>query len=238
MAREHSLAFFAACSLMLGCGTQGTVAVTVYGESLIEEGIPADAVSDGWSIEFTRFAVALRDVLVAGHDVPVPGILDLTLPTAGAGQPLGEITADEGDSLDVAFTIDRIEVEGSAQKDGVEKAFEWVIEDPIRYDQCEGVGAVSAGETLPIQITIHGDHLFYDSLVAAEPNVVFQPFADADLNANGEIEIDGELWEADIGAFDPGNQPAPSLWVWTILAARSIGHVNGEHHCRSTSLAM
>lgn len=216
---------------VVGCASEGTVRVTAYGEDFIEQGIAAAEFSDGWAVTFDRFAVSIRDVTVAGKAVADVDPVDLTLGSAGAGQLLGEVTADANDYGDASFTIDRMEVEGNAVLGDQEKRFVWVFEEQLRYTGCESTTTVNAGETSEFQITVHADHLFYDSLVADEPSLVFQPFADADSNMDGLIEADGELWEARIGALDPGNQVAPDLWTWLILAARTVGHADGEGHC-------
>jgi hypothetical protein len=231
-----SVVGLAAC---VGCSSEGTIVVAAYGEAFIEQGIGAEHFSDGWSVTFDRFLVSLRDIRVAGQtasDVQV----DLVTPSAGRGQILAELSVDEGDYDGASFTIDRLEVEGAAIKgagtpDAAMKSFAWVFEEVVAYQDCETATRVESGATADFQITIHADHLFRDSLVAEEPGLVFQPFADADSDRNmdGVIETDGELWEAGIGALDPGNETAPELWTWLILAARSIGHVNGEAHCTS-----
>lgn len=222
-----------------GCTGEGDVTVTAYGEALIEEGIGADQFSDGWSVTFDRFLVSLRDIRLAGRSVAAAQV-DLVTPSAGRGQVLDTFRVDEGDYAGASFTIERLEVEGTAIKaagtaDEATKSFAWTFEEVVAYEDCDTEIKVSADHTSEFQITIHADHLFRDSLVAEEPALVFQPFADADSdrNADGVIETDGELWEAGIGSLDPGNETAPELWTWLILAARSIGHANGEAHCAS-----
>ncbi len=216
----------------MGCASEGQVEVTAYGEAFIEEGIAAEHFADGWAVTFERFDVSLRNIRVAGKAVPAAQ-LDLTTPTNGEGQAIGAVTVEEGDYDGASFTIEHMDVAGAAEKGGVSKSFAWAFEEVVAYEDCATVTRVAADETTSFQITIHADHLFHDSLVAEEPALVFQPYADADnaRNNDGAIETDGELWEAGIGAFDPGNETAPDLWTWLILAARSIGHADGEAHC-------
>ena len=61
-------------------------------------------------------------------------------------------------------------VDGSATKDGVEKTFSWGFSERSVYERCSGERGgrptegvvVTTGGTADPEITIHGDHLFYD----------------------------------------------------------------------------
>lgn len=219
--------------LALGCAAdveEGEVAVRVYGEAFIEEGIPAEAMSDGWSVSFSRFEVQLRDITLGETSLPDPATVDLTLPSAGEGQLLTSGLAPTGDYRAAAYTIARIEVEGSAEREGVRKTFAWVFDAPTRYAPCEietEIGESAGG----FEVTVHADHLFYDSIVAADPSLGFQAFADADADADGAI-TQAELSETGIGLFDPGSAGSvDDLWSWLEALAATVGHVNGEGHC-------
>ena len=49
--------------VLAACGEDaGTLVSTVYGETFIEEGIPADAFADGWAVSFDRFLVSIGNV--------------------------------------------------------------------------------------------------------------------------------------------------------------------------------
>lgn len=56
--------------IAVGCaedeGGTGTLAVEVWGEEFIEEGNPTEVFSDGWSVTFDRFLVAIDGVAVTG----------------------------------------------------------------------------------------------------------------------------------------------------------------------------
>src|SRR5687767_4013678 len=91
-----SRAALAALLALAACGDDsaapGTLRVTVYGEEYIEEGIPADVFSDGWSVAFDSFVVVVGDVVAeSGHgDAPAVEdhgyhVFDLAAPSAGAG---------------------------------------------------------------------------------------------------------------------------------------------------------
>lgn len=230
------IASLAASLLSLACSSaegEGTVEVSAYGESFIEDGIPAADLSDAWEISFEKFEVSLSDVEVGSQQLGTSEPVDLSTPSAGAGQVLGELLLPEGEYTDSSFTIARIEVIGEASKDDLSKTFHWVFDAPTRYDQCETTTSVEDESLSRFQVTVHADHLFYDSLVAAEPQLMFGPLAAADLNDDGAISKE-ELSQTDIGAYDPGSEnKADNLWAFLSAQAQTLGHVDGEGHCHA-----
>lgn len=225
------------CSLLSACGggeaEDGRLTVTAYGESFIEEGIPASALDDGWAVDFSRFSVRVEDITVAGETLPEAKTVDLTQPAEGEGQVLGTVRVPAGAYSDASFTIARVEIVGTATKGATEKRFSWVIEAPTRYTECETTTTVPEGGEAKFQITVHADHLLYDSLVSHEPQVLFQALADADADGDGAI-TQAELVAADIGAYDPGSEGGvDDLWSWLVAQSRTIGHVDGEGHCHA-----
>lgn len=224
-------ASMAACS-----GRAGTVRVTAYGEAFIEDGIPAEDVDDGWAVSFERFEVFVRDVRVAGANVDVRSSVDVAEASSGAGHELGSAVVAEGSYLSSSFVIDRLEVEGSGVLGAEAKSFEWVLDAPTAYEDCDARTWVPEGGVGTFQITIHADHLFYDSLVAEQPRVLFQPFADADAN-DDDVLAPAELAATDIGSYDPGSEGGvDDLWGWLLAATRSVGHADGEGHCEATPI--
>ena len=226
-------------SLAYACGDEvdgeGRIEVTAYGEAFIEEGIPTDEMNDGWAITFDHFIVTIENIEVAGTMTPGPDPVDLTSASNGMGQTLASVVAPVGAYSDAQFTITRVEVDGSASKDGTTKIFAWVFDHAIRYSGCETSTSVTDGGTATFQITVHADHLFYDSLVAEEPQLLFQPIADADVDANGEV-TEAELASTGIGAYDPGNEDIDDLWAWLRAQTKTLGHVDGEGHCHADTI--
>jgi len=220
--------------LATGCGEgEGTLVVTAYGEDFIEEGIGADAVADGWSVTFDRFEVTIAEVVAAEEAVAVTGSIDVAQPSSGAGHRLGSVAVAEGDYTDASFTIERVEVDGRASQGGQDKTFHWIFDEPTHYQGCETTTSVPDGGEGTFEITIHGDHLLYDSLVGAEPELLFQALADADADADGAISP-AELAATDIGAYDPGSEGGiDDLWAWLTALAHTLGHVDGEGHCHT-----
>lgn len=229
--------FALAFALALGCGEgEGIVRVTAYGEPFIEEGIPADAMDDGWAVAFDRFRVALADVLVAGVAIEVPPDVDVAQASEGAGHELGSAPVAAGDHGGGRFTLERIEVTGSATRGSDRKRFTWLFDAPTAYEACQTSTTVPDDGVGTFQITLHADHLFYDSLVAEAPRISFQALADADEDADGDI-TPAELRARGIGGYDAGSEGGvDDLWAWLVAAARTIGHVDGEGHCDARPL--
>lgn len=224
----------AACSSSEG---EGAIVVTVYGEEFIEAGISADAFDDGWAVEFERFSVQVSDVTVGGVSIDADGAKkDLTKASEGEGQELGSAPAPAGELRDSGYTLERVTVEGRAKKGDSEKTFRWDFTDSVQYAECEPVTAVTVGKTSTFQITVHADHLFYDSLVSENPQMLFQPLADADVDDDGEITQE-ELSDTDIGAYDPGSAGGvEDLWTWLVRLSENVGHADGEGHCHAHPL--
>ncbi len=108
----------------------GTLAVDVYGEAFIEEGIPAGApgcdgcVEDGWAITFDRFLVVVQDIEVRGPQTltgPEARVFDLTKASNGAGHPVFDRAASAGtyDALDYRVAPSSEPAVGNATTDDV-----------------------------------------------------------------------------------------------------------------------
>lgn len=223
-----------ATSLVACAGGDGDLKVTIYGEEFIEEGIPAADVGDGWAIFFDQFAVTVTGIEVGGVAIADPAPLDISVATQGAGQVLGTASTDSGEHAEAKFTLGHIQLKGRGGKDGVTKSFDWAFHRPVQYANCEATTMVPEGGTGTLQITVHADHFFYDSLVSAEPAVLFQALADADANGDGVI-AQTELAARNIGSYDPGNEDISDLWSWLLAQSRTLGHVDGESHCEVVS---
>lgn len=221
------------CLWSCGRAPEGTLRVTAYGESYIEQGIPASEVEDGWALVFRRFDVVFRDVVMAGVGVPLPESVNLAQSSSGEGHVLGAIELPAKTYSDGRFTLMALSIEGTARKGDDEKFFTWRFDQPMRYQACEGQTEVLAGHTANWEITLHADHLLFDSLVAEEPKKVFQPLAASDTNSDGRI-TQVELAAKGLGSFDPGSEGGiNNLWEWLSAQVAVIGHVNGEGHCQA-----
>jgi hypothetical protein len=167
---------------------------------------------------------------------------------------LGPMTADaqlaagvsEADRQLLLAAGAHLHVEGTATKGAVTKSFRWTFANATYFDECEGeidgkktLGVlVTNGGTDTVQLTIHGDHLFYDDLQAATAVPRFDAIAKADANADGEITLD-ELTAIRLTTIDPndggygtgaaGN--VNTLGDFVRALSRTVGHYRGEGEC-------
>jgi hypothetical protein len=212
--------------LLAACADEaGTITASVYGEEFIEEGIPADAFSDGWSVAFDKFVVSIGNVAgKAGEGATEVGdaafrLVDLAQPSGGEGFELATFAAPGGSYDHYGYQLRSeaaatavnvaagdqtmmtaggfsIWVKGSATKGAVTKTLDWGFTMKLTYAHCDLAATVDGGN-VRAQATIHADHLFYDDAIAEEPNVAFQIMADADANGDNAVTL-AELAAVDI----------------------------------------
>jgi hypothetical protein len=226
----------------------GTLDVTIYGEEYIEDTIPADVFADGWSVTFDTFVVGLGQVAgQAGHDAEevsftVDDDFDLAVGTDGAGHPVHTFEDAPGGTYDhFGYLIDGVAVAGSATDGTDTVTFAWAFDIEVVHSHCD-TGVTVDGDEQTVQITIHGDHLFYDDAVSEEPAVAFQAIADAD-GADGSA-ADGDITAAELAAVDisvferyqVGSLPIDDLLEFVTHQVTTVGHLNGEGHCEEVSV--
>lgn len=164
--------------------------------------------------------------------------------------PVSEMTelsasASEADKqlmLDGGFSL---YVEATATKAGVTKHFEWGFPIGTRYEEChseqdgkdeEGVVVTNHSE-LEVQLTTHGDHLYYDRLQASpDPQIKtslrFETLAEADADDDGEITLDElDAMPLDVELYDPSGLGAATQGAFVTSLARTVGHFRGEGEC-------
>jgi hypothetical protein len=139
-----------------------------------------------------------------------------------------------------------IYVEGEGTRMGTTVRFRWGFTQGITYSPCsnadESLGlAVPSGGNVDAQITVHGDHFFYDDLQSESARLRFQAIADADVapigNGDGTVTLE-ELARVDLttlpstqyGGGDMGRVRTLRDFVTAISA--TVGHFNGEGHCQ------
>ena len=134
-------------------------------------------------------------------------------------------------------------------------AFELHLPDAILADRCEsgrdgtpGV-VVTPGARTDVALTVHLDHLFFDSLVVERAEMRFEALAAA-ADADGRVTLDALSAQplADLrdtagaplrdasGApvlYDPGSAPlaAATLREFVRASLSTVGHLDGEGHC-------
>ncbi|MBN1608640.1 MAG: hypothetical protein JW940_18570 [Polyangiaceae bacterium] len=142
-----------------------------------------------------------------------------------------------------------VHVEGVATSpDGVNKSFSWSFSPATLFQSChgeqdgkevEGV-LVTNGGTQEVELTVHGDHFFYDDLQSEEGAPRFQAIADADANDDGEVTLE-ELDRVPLytipaqkGSYGTGALGnVDTLGQYERTLARTIGHYRGEGSCNS-----
>lgn len=139
-----------------------------------------------------------------------------------------------------------VHVSGLATKGDVTKTFSWGFTNATAYDDCvsdidgrEVAGIVVAnGGDETVQLTIHGDHLFYDDLASEDAVPRFAPIAAADDDGLVTLEeLDAvSLVEIDAGTYGTGSAShVNDLGGFVRALTRSIGHFRGEGHCVETA---
>lgn len=243
----------------------GTLQVTIFGEDFIEDRIPSNDVADGWTIDFSRFLVAVSDLSVgkAGATAALVSsetrVFDLTKPSNGLGHLVATRDVAGGIYDVLAFTIGpattgaiagnatqadvsamvtggyALLIEGTATKGGEAIDFAWGFTGSTRYEPCETSAKVDGG-TGTTQITVHADHLFFDSLVSETPDIRFQIIADADSNGDDEVTL-AELAAVDIRSlsnYQVGNRTSVTdMKAFLEAQVGTLGHVDGEGHCET-----
>ncbi|MDX2009646.1 MAG: hypothetical protein SFW67_05630 [Myxococcaceae bacterium] len=132
-------------------------------------------------------------------------------------------------------------VVGSATKGGVTKAFDWSFTNATGYEDCEraemgGKGVVlTVGQETTVQLTVHGDHFFYDQL-GGDANLRFEAMANADANGDNRVTLD-ELAVVQLTSLPQGQYGTASvanvrnLRDFVTQNVRTIGHYDGEGEC-------
>jgi len=163
--------------------------------------------------------------------------------TAAAVVSEGATEADKQLMVAGGFSV---YVEGTLKKDATTKKLKWGFRTNTLYDRCEGEIAgkmtegvvVTNGGTDNAQLTIHGDHLFYDDLQAAEAKVRGENIAAADKNGDGEVTLE-ELAAVkltdipkDKGTYGTGSAAGINdLRAFVEALSRTVGHFRGEGEC-------
>jgi hypothetical protein len=170
------------------------------------------------------------------------------IPVADAAAALADGVTEEDKSLLVDDGAS-VYVIGSATKGAETKTFEWAFAVGTLLDDCKGerdgketLGAlVTNGGTDQIQLTIHGDHLFYDDLQSPNALLRFDPIAAADANADGEVTLEElsavKLFDIDVGTYGTGSvDDVNDLGAFVIALSQTVGHFRGEGECFSKPL--
>ncbi|WAS89755.1 hypothetical protein [Nannocystis punicea] len=219
------------------------IAVSLADASFVEDGIHPSTVKDGWVITFSELQVSIGDVMLEGSSLDDTSqqyrIVDLV--RAGEGLVLGSAqrTSEHPHALvrgigftiapsadPVAGNVDESDVErmrtgsysvhvkGTARRGEETKDFSWGLTAGNVYKGCISQASF-ADEAPQVTISVRGDRLFGDE------ELVFEPFAASDANADGEIE-EAELRDSD------GTLGGKNLWTWLEAQAGTLFSVEGS----------
>jgi hypothetical protein len=162
---------------------------------------------------------------------------------AKADTELG-IGATEDDRALMAGGGYNVYVEGDATSGSTTKSFSWGFGEPTLLARCKGDKdgketdgvLVTSGGTDTVELTIHGDHLFYDDLQSPDAKLRFDAIASADADKDGTITLD-ELSGVKLVAISEGTYGTGSaahiddLRQFVEALSRTVGHFRGEGEC-------
>jgi hypothetical protein len=156
---------------------------------------------------------------------------------------------DSASAAQLAFMQEdglRLYTSGTATSpDGDQWTFAWGFTGTVEYQACVDVRGgqethgivVGDGTVEEHQVTIHGDHLFYDDLASADALLRFQTLAAADADQDGDLtlaeldEVSLSSLDSDDGTYGVGAYDIDDLGVFVRAATYTVGHFDGEGHC-------
>jgi hypothetical protein len=248
---------FPALFILAACAGDATWAPETWGEEYLERGIPAETFEDGCSATFEHFFVRVESAdLVDADGAVVAGVSEaMAFDMSLAGpHPMPEVLAPagfydtarfviaSGDSA-VAGNADHAELDGHAVRavgaltcgsDTV--SFDLSFDGRTTYDCAPEDLTLSKSGPVTSQLTVHGDHLFYDGLENNDAVVRGQAWIDADANNDGTLTED-ELRATPVAplGYDIGSQgDVADLFAFTESLMQGLGHIDGEGHCDTT----
>ena len=246
--------------LLTTCGGTATWNVTTWGEEYIEDEIPAAEFADGCSATFSKFQVLVDAVeLIDGNgdaaaQASSPMVFDVT---AAGPHALESLEVPKGTYDTVRYVVGPASgaVRGGNIDDAVAQAFAdtgnaYAIAGvltcggtAVSFDLAYATKAVyvceaedltfATGGARTTELTMHGDHLFYDGLTNPEAQVRGQAIHDADANDDGVV-THAELAAVSVASL--GYQVGPNADVTDLDAflaglTQTVGHIDGEGHC-------
>jgi hypothetical protein len=241
---------------LAACKADATWAPETWGEGFIEDGIPADEFADGCSATFDQFLIRVdQAALVDGDDVVVADmeqalVFDMALPGPHAFPeiiaPKGFYdtarfairpgTAAEGNADPAALDGHAVRVAGTLTCDADTVSFDLSFDSNTTYDCDPEDLTLTTSAPTATQLTIHGDHMFYDSLESPDAVLRGLVWIQADADADGVL-TEAELRATPIAplGYDVGSQgDVADLFTYLESITSSFGHIDGEGHCATT----
>jgi len=233
-------ALIAILPLSVACGGEGRWAVETWGEEYIEQEMPAEIFADGCSVVYDRFEVNLSEISLLDGDSAVVGevpggTFDMTTP---GPQAVGEVEVPATFYSTARFVLSpgagaAVRASGTLSCGGSDATFDWSFQTSTTY-LCEPADlSVPKSGSATTELTIHGDHLFYDGLEDPDAAVRGQAIFDADADADGQVTLDelAAVPVAPLGYTVGQASEVEHLGDFVAALTRSLGHVDGEGHC-------
>jgi hypothetical protein len=245
--------------LLSACSNQGEWTLETWGEEYIEEEIPSADFADGCEATYDTFLVSMTEMgLVDGNGeyaATIPGSLVFDVSQVGphfvgsSAAPVGlyttvkariapstDLEAGNATEAQVALLRDNgwsVYAEGSATCGAETVSFAWGYAGDTTY-LCEPSGLeVPRGGAALSELTIHGDHLFYDGLEDPDAQVRGRAIVDADADGDG-IVTHAELAAVDVAplGYTVGRfGDVRNLDQFVGHLTTTLGHIDGEGHC-------
>ncbi len=229
--------------LLSGCA-DGNWVVSTWGEDFIESSIPADAFADGCAASFSRFTVEITEAALLDGDGAVVGEVDGAAVELTAPGPhlLGSAAVPAAHHDTARFTIAppagedgaaSVHVAGTLVCGDDTVAFDWAFSTTTTY-RCAPAGlTVPAKGEVATELTVHGDHLFYDGLEAEDAVLRGAAIVAADADGDGEVTLDelAAVGVAGLGHTVGRHSEVTDLAAFVTHLSRTLGHVDGEGHC-------
>lgn len=134
-------------------------------------------------------------------------------------------------------------LEATASKPGVaDVRYAWGFTGRTDFSGCHDAAnlagvAVPTSGTATLQVTVHGDHLYYDDLENPEARTRFDAIAAADANGDHTVTLDElgmvQLTSLPMTQYNAGPVPnVRTLRDFVTYLVSTVGHFNGEGHCQ------
>jgi hypothetical protein len=212
--------------------------ITSVGEVALLDPQSGDSVAEDpqvWAVELVG-----RAEPVSLHAVETPeGRWDVRFSLAPPGATWVGPDTDPAPVANMAQRGAVHRVAGTAVREGLEKRFDWYFDGAVTANLCRNgvddtVGlSVSPGGTSDLQVTLHADHLLWDQLGTEEANLRFQALADADLNADGEVdEEELRARSTQDAGYETSGLDLPDLWSYLRFSLAQSVHLNGDGLCQ------
>jgi hypothetical protein len=191
-----------------------------------------------------------RKNLIAFPSIPAKAWSQVSYEIAPAQTSSELAGASEADKALMTKGGFSVYVEGSLTKGTEVKSFKWGFTTATKFDRCKSLNQdgktetdgviVKNGVKDDIELTIHGDHFFYDDLQSMAAKVRGGNIAAADANSDGTITLE-ELAQkklatipGEAGKYGTGSTTGVNdLGTFVSELSRTIGHFRGEGECIS-----